>query len=306
MTSINFIKFENVQSFLTKVDEEINTKYISNFIYTQIQSHNLTLDNNSKIHYFYIKKIKSYQISVIKDGHKNSLIEPYVFAVNYLEKKQNSVDLYICDNFFVLYEKGQLVYFKDIKSGFEKKDIITYVNQTFSTNINNIYEINTEQLNEYKLLYQSKNEQFPPLKYITKQNNKNGLFYIAHLILVSVILVTYFFSTYNQDVIQLPNDIKNIKLEKAKNEYEILLDKYEDNKKVTLRLITLFNLLDTNGIKLITLKISENKSDIMMKATKKEVLLDFLDFYDEDSTINNMRYIQEGNCYELYATVKLY
>ena len=78
-------------------------------------------------------------------------------------------------------------------------------------------------------------------------------------------------------------DIKNIKLENVKKDYLDLLEKYEDNEKITPTLITLFNLLDKNSIKLINLKIAQNKSSIKIKATSKDLLLNFRDFYDENS-----------------------
>jgi len=306
MTSINFIKLENVKTFLSKVSEEIDNKYIKNYIYTQIQSQNLTLDNNSKIVYSYIQKINSYQISIIYTKNKNIIIEPFVFAILYLEKDKGDLDLYICDNFFALYDNAKLIYFKEIKSGFEKKDVIKYISQTFDTKIDNIYDVNENKLDEYKNRYNKNIKKISGIKYLTKQNNKRAVYYLSYLLVVSVILGLYSFNIFSQNRINIVNNIKDVKLEQVKNEYQTLLLQYKDNKKVTANLINLFNILDKNEIRLINLKVSQDRTKVMIKAEKKEVLLDFLDFYDEDSTINNMRYIKSENCYELLATVKLY
>jgi len=306
MTSINFIKLDNAQTFSNKVSEKIDTKYIKDYINTQIQSQKLTLNANSQILCTYIKKIQSYQITVINSSHKNTLLEPYVFAVSYLNTNKNSLDLYIREDFFAVYENTQLVYFKEINSNSEKSDIINYVKQTFSLRIDNIYEVDDALLDEYKTKYISNIKNIEPVRYIKLMNNKNALFYLLYLLIVILVLGLYLTNIFNQEKKQIRNDIKEVKIEQAKNEYQLLLEKYEDNEKITHDIITLFNLLEKNGIKLIHLKLSEGKSEITIKAAKKEVLLDFLDFYDEDSTINNMNYNEEYNCYEMHATVKLY
>ncbi len=306
MTSTNFIELKNVQTFLTKVSEEIDSKYIKNYVYTQIQSQGLTLDTNSKIIYTYIKKINSYQISIINSSNKDFILEPYILEVNYLEKKNKLLDLYICNKFFALYKDSKLIYFKEIKDESVKKDIVTYINQTLDINIDNIYEISNDKLEEYKRFYILNSSKFVQIKYITKQDSKSAIIYLSYVFIVILILGIYSFDNFYQNKILIRTDIKDMKIEHVKNEYDMLLDKYEDNKKVTSNLITLFNLLDKHDIKLLSIKIAQNRSSVMVKATKKEVLLDFLDFYDEDSIINNMKYIKEDNCYEMQATIKLY
>ena len=321
MTSINFLKLKNVKTFLTKVSEEIDKQYIKEYLFTQIQSQNLTLDNNSQIHYSYIESIKSYQISIINSKNKNVVLEPFVFVTKYLDKNDKSTDLFICNDFFALYDNGQLVYFNHINndfqenalgtnetklSGFEKNDIIEYINQTFTLNINNTYDIDEKQLLEYEKEYSLNIEKLPKIKYISKKSNKNSIFYLIYLFIILTSLAIYFINFINQTDINMTNNMKDIKLETAKNEYNNLLNKYKDNKKITSYLINLFNTLNNNDIKLISLKVSQNKSQIKIKAGKKEVLLDFLDYYDEDSIINNMTYIKEDNSYEITATIKLY
>ncbi|GEM_PF-3129454 len=306
MTSINFIELKSVRTFLSEVNEEINTKYIKNYIYTQIQSQNLTLDNTSKIHYTFISKINTYQITVLNTNTNNILLEPYVLNTLYLNKDIQSTDLYICENFFAFYEKGKMIFFKEIKENKDKKDIVTYLNQTFSTQIENIIEVDEQKFNIYKKEYLNNLNSFPKFTYMNKQNNNTALYYLVYLACVIIFFVFYFFNVSNQDNIEISKDIKNIKLEHVKKDYLDLLEKYEDNKKITPTLITLFNLLDKNSIKLINLKIAQNKSSIKIKATTKELLLNFLDFYDENSVINNMRFIKEENCYEMHATIKLH
>lgn len=321
MTSINFLKLKNVKTFLTKVSEEIDKQYINEYLFTQIQSQNLTLDNNSQVHYSYIKSIKSYQISIINSKNKNIVLEPFVFVTNYIDKNDKSTDLFICADFFALYDNGQLIYFNHINSdlqdksfasnetklsGFEKNDIIEYINQTFSIIINNTYDIDEKELLEYEKMYSLNIEKLPPIKYISKKNNKTSTLYLIYVFIILTSLAIYFINFINQNGIKITNNMKDIKLETAKSEYNNLLNKYEDNKKITSYLINLFSVLNNNDIKLISLKVSQNKSQIKIKASKKEVLLDFLDYYDEDSIINNMTYIKKDNTYEITATIKLY
>jgi len=306
MTSTNFIQLKNVQSFLIKVDEEIDKKHIKKFIYTQIQSQNMALDNHSQIHYNYIPKINSYQISVIDTNKKNILLEPFVLDVLYLNEKKHTLDLYLCEDFFAFYEHGSLVFFKEIDSQSDKADIVKYVNQTFNVAVNNIIKVDNMTLENYKKEYELKGDTFPKYKYLSKHSNRSAIYYLSYLAVVISAFLFYFFNVFTQNSIEISKNIKNIKLEQVKKDYLNLLEKYEDNQKVTPSLITLFNLLDKNAIKLIALKIVDDKGSIKIKSQNKDVLLDFLDFYDEDSIINNMQFIKEENCYELYATIKLH
>jgi len=306
MTSINFIKLKNVESFLTSVDEEIDNKYIKNFIYTQIQSQNMALDNHSKIHYTYISKINSYQISIINTKKKNILLEPFVLDVLYAKQKNYTLDLYLCEDFFAFYEHGNLIFFKELNTKSDRNDIIKYVNQTFHIKLDNIIDVDKKTLEEYKKEYDHRIDELQKYKYISKYNSNSATYYLIYLAFVIFAFVFYFFNIFTQNNVEISKDIKNIKLEQVKHDYLNLLEKYEDNQKLTPSLITLFNVLDKNEIKLISLKVVEDKGSIKIKSENKDILLDFLDFYDEDSIINNMQFIKEENCYELYATIKLY
>ena len=116
MTSINFIKLKNTKIFLCKVSEEIHTKYLKNYIFTQIQSHNVTLDNTSKIFYTYVAALKSYQITLFNSKDKNIILEPFILESLYEKSNHKINDLYICSDFFALYSNSKLVYYSKINS----------------------------------------------------------------------------------------------------------------------------------------------------------------------------------------------
>jgi len=306
--SIDFINVEDGQTFLAEVSEEINALHIKDFIYTQIQSQGLTLDPTSKIFYLYIPTIQSYQISVISSKSKYLAYQPFVFLDFYLKNENNKhmLDLFICTDFFALYENKKLIYFQNIKKGFLKNDIVKYINQTFKKQIDNIYDINDTLLQEYKKNYLIHFKDLPQVNYITAQNSKNAVYYLTYLSVVCILFIAYYFNTIEKDKSKTVNENKNIKLEQIKKEYKSLLEKYVDNKRVTSSLVKLFNLLNKNEIKLKSIKITENKSQIIMIAKNKDTLLNFLDYYDENSTINHMKYMEKEQSYEMVATIKLY
>lgn len=308
MMSIDFINVEDAQTFLAEVSEEINSLYIKEFIYTQIQSQDLTLDPTSKIFYLYIPKIQSYQISVLSTKSKYCAFEPFVFLDFYLKNENNKhmLDLFICTNFFALYDNKKLIYFQNIKKGFQKNDIVKYINQTFKKQIDNIYDINDTLFQEYKKNYLIHFKDLPQVNYITTQNSKNAVYYLSYLAVICILFIAYYFNTIEKNKSKTLNVNKNIKLEQVKKEYENLLAKYADNKRVTSSLVKLFNLLNKNGIKLKSIKIAQNKSQIIMIAKNKDILLNFLDYYDENSTINHMKYMEKEQSYEMVATIKLY
>lgn len=308
MMSIDYIKVKDAQTFLAKVSEEINTLYIKEFISTQIQSQNLTLNSSSKIFYLYLPMLQSYQISILNSKSNHIGFEPCVFQDFYLknEDNKNLFDLFICSDFFSLYENKKLIYFQKIKNDFQKNDIVRYINQTFKKEIDNIYDINDKLLEEYKKSYLTNFKHSSQPMYSTIQNSKNAVYYLSYLALVFFLFFAYYMSTISINENKIINNDKNIKLESIKKEYEDLLEKYVDNKRVTMSLVKLFNLLNKNGIKLKSIKISEDKSQIIMVAKNKEMLLNFLDYYDENSTINHLKYMEEERNYEMVATVKLY
>jgi len=306
MTSTNFIAFKDVSTFLNEVSEEIDKAYIKDYLHTQIQSQSLTLKSNSKITYRFIPEIKSYQITLFSSNKLNLTLEPYVFYGLHQESKIKTTAVYFYESFFVLYIDSELIYYQEKKDDSTKEDILNFINQTFQLKLSRCIDVSSDEFDEYKKLFVKNEKKIPKLKFIKKKNNKHALFYIFYLCVVFLALVIYFVQLYENEEILVNSNMNSIQIQEVRVEYENLLEKYEDNKKITEKLLTLFNLLDKNGIKLIDLKISQNKSDIKIKAKNKELLLDFLDFYDEDSTINNMRYIKEENYYEMYASVRLF
>mgnify|MGYP000600769710 CR=1 FL=1 len=306
--SIDFLSVENANTFLTKVSEKIDTKHINDFVRTQIQSQNLTLDDSSSIFYIYIPSIQSYLISTVKSKTKNVVLEPFVFSDFYLKNvdNKNLTDLFICKNFFAVYYNKKLIYFSKIQSGFLKDDIIKYINQTFKKQIDNTYDIKDEILEEYKKSYISNIRKMPDIDYVSSKKSKGALFFLSYLLVVILVFAAFLAIRFSGEQLQNNHEKSSIKLKNAKKEYESLFAKYVDNQTISTRLVDLFNVLDDNGIELKNIKVSREKSQIIMIAKDKNTLLDFLDYYDEDSTINHMKYIEEDDSYEMVATIRLY
>lgn len=306
--SIDFIKVENANTFLTKVSEEIDTKHIHNFVRTQIQSQNLTLDNNSVIFYLYLPSVNSYLISLVNSKTKNIALEPFVFLDFYIqnEENKNSIDLFICKDFFALYDNKKLIYFNKIERGFLKNDIVKYINQTLKKQIDNIYDIKDEKLELYKKSYVSNIKKIVPINFILAKSSKSSLYFLTYLAIVIFMFSAYYVKNYVKVDTNISLIENNIKLNDIKKEYESLLLKYVDNQTVMASLVDLFYLLNENGIKLKNIKVSQGESQIIMFAENKNKLLDFLDYYDEDSTINHLKYIKEDNSYEMVATIRLH
>ena len=253
----------------------------------------------------YIKAISSYQISIIHSKNRAVLLEPYVFTAQYINNPVKTTDLFFCKDFFTLYADGQLIYFSELENKYDKEDIIKYINQTFKVTVDNIYDVDDAKFESYIQEYILNEKNIPKFKFLSKNNNV-AYCYLTYLVIVLIVLMIYFTNFFNQNKMPDNNSMKDVKLLEVKNEYENLLVQYKDDRKVTSNLLGLFKLLNKNNIKLKSLKVSQNRSQITVKANKKEILLNFLDFYDEDSIINSMKYIEEDNCYEIHATIRLY
>lgn len=305
--SINFIKVKDTHTFLAKVSEEINNKYLNDYLKTQIQSQNLTLNNNSKIFSLYNEETKSYLITLVDSLKNDIVLEPYVFYSHYINSNQNnSTDLFLFNSFFALYDNKELIYYKKITNNFEKDDIVNYVNQILKKDINNLYEISFDEYKKYKDKYVTNYKDMPKVEYIKIEDNRSALYYLSYLIIVIFIFIFYYIDINNKKDLENQKHNKIEKIENVKKEYQSLLLKYVNNERITNDLIILFKILKQNEIILKHINISEDSSQIVVNSSSKEVLFDFLDYYDENSIINKIEYIKEDNSYEMVATVKLY
>lgn len=305
MMSINFIEVKDIELFLAKVDEKIDDKHLNEYIKTQVQSRNLALDKNLKIISFYVKEINSYLISVISSSNKNDILEPSVFQAHYFKSKfkKKCLDLFICKDYFALYFDTKLIYFKKIKTTYEKIDVLNYIKLTFKKGIDNIYEIDEEKLNEYKKIYVDNIESVQKINYISLTNNTNALIFLSYIFLIVISFVFYYFNAQNIDDAQKKKQYEQYNVEKK--DYENLLKEYEDNEKLTNNIVELFNILSNNEIVMTSIKVFDNRANIVLYSSSREVLLDFLDFYDENSVIQSITHNIKENRYEMAAIVKL-
>jgi len=160
-SQINFLEIE--------VSEEIDIKNLKKFISTSLSLNNKHLTSKDRIYLNYIKELKQYQIFIL--GKEYKYFDFQVFE-QFFDKKDeyNEYNLYICNNFFILYKNGICYYFQNIDGNIKNNEFLEYINKRFFLEIKSIKEIEKNYLEDLKIKY-LKNNKKNLLKMINLRND---------------------------------------------------------------------------------------------------------------------------------------
>jgi hypothetical protein len=204
--AINIVDISNITIIKQQVTENISNNNLNDFLNTLLDSHNIQKEN-FEIYYLYSKFSSEYILFIIPKLSKINIPIPYVFSNYYIDNNvHKDIDLFITDHFFVLYIEGKIEYFKEINNHESSNEICEYVTKYLNIQIDNIYLISKEQLNNMMINYK-----------LDPTNNINILeknrYTIYMLILIcSIILLFVYYITFEQT--KLDNNTNIIKVNK--------------------------------------------------------------------------------------------
>ncbi|MGM0518705.1 MAG: hypothetical protein ACQERD_03555 [Campylobacterota bacterium] len=238
---MNFIaNTYDFESILLTPTENIENKALKSYIFTSLQLKNINIENK-KIFYTHLYKTNTYQVFIT-----DMKFDIFVFELlnKTLKNDSKSTKLFICDEFFALFENSTLYYYKRLNHEINIDDIKGFVQKKLKVEEFDIEYISEEKINELTNSFlNKKTKPKSKLKAIYRTNRAIYLYFI-YIVLLFSLFGGYFF--YEKSRLQAQNQknqeiyLSNIK--KAKEDISFF--------PVTKQLDDFFKKLEKNSIKI--------------------------------------------------------
>lgn len=204
-------------------------------------------------------------------------------------------DLYICDNFFILYKNASPYYFQKITNEININEFIEFLNKKLDISILNHKRVDNKEFEILKADYQNKKEK-STLKFIDIKSDNSFKIYLFFLFFLLIILLT-FINLQNQDLmknIELNNDIK---IEELKEKYKFI--GIEKNIKPLFLSFQKYDLI------LKKMEFEEDNLKILIESSDKKAIYSFLEEYKNEVTNSSINYFEDKKIYEAVLNVQI-
>ena len=305
--NVEIIDSKAITTLSQKVTQEIDSKYLLEFIKTSILNSNIPTDKNTQYYYKYIESSLSYEILIFQNNNTNNFIlEPFIFLAFYdINETVNSVDVFVSNETFVLFKNRELLVLKNVEN-VSNEDIKIYVYQTYNIKIDNFIQIDKETIQQLKTKYLLNNYKKIDIKFHKIIENKSFTFFIIFLT-VTTLLSLYILSTKMDN-----SNIKDSKANKSpqtvlvQNHFSKLEKIYnKHNLKNIEKTIELFKYLKLQGITLETFEYKSNKIYANIVDKQKKKLLDFITVYTEDIEINSIEFNENDSVFIMSVEINI-
>lgn len=284
-----FIRSEKIVNTLIKVKSEILKDVLNEFLFTSLRRQNIKLYSNSKIFYTYLKQNNYYQISTYRTKDEKPILE--LDLINYYinNSSENTFNLCICDDLFILYKNSELYYYQKKSNDMSTEEIKLFLENKFSILILQKTLITNSEINKMKLEFNKKNFK-SKLLYI-KKTSLNLFYYFKFLILLLTLFIfaTYLLKSENKDEITL-----------LKNEYNRLEKQKEYKNYVSTKLLNVFLEIKKLNMKINKLVYEDGKILVNITSSKRNSLYVFIKSYKK-SVINSIT--MNGGNYDMDAKI---
>lgn len=283
---------KNIQSFLIKVDEEIEKKNLNKFIHSSLELKGIKIEKRVKIIYSFLFEIKSYQIIIYNNNAKDFMSILYSYANN----RQNNGNIVVYKNDIYLFRNGQFYYFQKLDYVLSKNEIQELIAGKLKLLVENIVFINDIKIQKDNF---DKNK-FSKNVNILKRNNFSNILVFG----IFTSLVFLFFSVF-----LIKNNYKNNSIKNSVEKKEFELEKLIESKQRDLQIISLIILFE--NIKKLSLVLTdlsyENKLyTLVLESSKEKSLYKLMSFYKKSVKLNKIQYLPERKKYELHIQIRDY
>jgi len=293
--TLNIIDIPNIQSFSIKVTEQINKKYLLDFLRTSLEN---KIDSDIDIHFYahFIPSSLTYEILSFRGNLQHSIPEPFIYLV---ECQNSTKELFITQSYFCVFESKKLLFYRDIQN-ILNEDIQTYIEQLYKIKIDKVTIIESSDYERIKNKSQSQlngyNFDFYPLK-------KDNTFRIFSLFIVSVIFL-FLFAVYNlvnkNETIITKSETKPL-YEKG---YKKLLLLYNKSKNKPIeKIINFFEHVVKSNITIEQLQYKNDKLYCVLENKERKKLLQVISNYTKEVEIHSLEFDTSTNRYKMDAII---
>lgn len=291
----DFSSLENLTLFEIEVTQKISDSNIRNFLLSFFKIQNFTYKDTDEIFLSYIDELEIYQLLIFSEEKRYfdfQLFEEYYKEI----KVENSIDLYICNNFFCLYKNGEFYYLQKIILEISNDELFEYINNKFDNKINEYKFITEDEILQLREKYLN-NPKKKELKLTTLKKNYGFYFYILYIFILINIAVLFFLFDFNVE--EKTNNIDaNLQIEILKKEHQFL--SFEE--KISL----LLKKIDSNNLDLTSLEFNQNRLKIVLNSSNKENIYSFLEENKAIFLSSSINFLENKNLHEVVVNVKLF
>ncbi|MGB5793191.1 hypothetical protein [Poseidonibacter sp.] len=289
---------KDIRTIIVNVSEKIEDKYLQDFTYNSLNLQKINHDKNDFIFTNYLPYSNNYQIIIINKKYKYIL--PQILEMYYVNKKNiNSFDLFILDDFFVLYKDMKMYYFQKLDYKISDVEIKEYIVKKLKINIENIFEIQKETLQQYQIDFNKKAKE----ELINIKDIKNNSFkiYLLSILLLSSLTFSYFAFFIDNNS---KEEILNNHNEKVKNEIEKFIQNNK-HKPLLQDFLLIMKELKNYKLNLESFEYKLNKVQLTASALKKDDIYLFIELYKNKLLSNKVQYIENESKYKVVIDVQL-
>lgn len=202
-----------------------------------------------------------------------------------LESKTDEV--YIDDDFFVLYREGRLYYYKEIEEKLDIDDLKLFIKNSLG-----VSDIKVISLNNAKI----KNKDDTNYNFIKAIKKPYFLFYILYLVVLFIIFVFLYL---------------NISKEHKKDEFDNLKTNIEEIKKdnkfiyITKIVFNIYENAKLNNVTVNSILFENSKVLLKLESIKKDGIYNLLKKIKK-SAIEDMQYNEESKRYRAHVSFKIF
>lgn len=293
------LEYTKIKTLSITVTEEIIPKYLLKFLKTTILNSDLIISPNFQFYYNFISSSMSYEIIVFdipKNKKTNFILEPFLPFNYYDNDNLNTTDLFIADNYFILYKNKELLLYKKITS-INIDDVTKYLLQTYKIKLDNIIYLDKKLIKDLQSSYFEKEY----ILYSLFQNKTFQAFQIF-FILITILFGYLAFNNLTGNQIITKSSKEVISLE---NKYNNLIQIYNKNNHLPIdNMIKFFKYVKLNNI-IIEHIIYKNKTIKTIAIHKdKKILLDIATMYGKDIDIKYITYNKDLHNYRMEITIE--
>lgn len=287
---------KDIKNIIVDVSEKINDKNLQEFTYNCLKSQTINYSQDDLIYSTYLHYSKKYQITVINKKYKYLIVE--VLCVYYYDKTNiNSFDLFISEDFFVLYKDMNIYYFQKLDYEISDIELREYIFRKLNINVENIFQIDKKVLERYKNDFHKENK-----KLININTPKNINFNIYLLFILSLILIVSYYFISSRFYTNIDSSLTQNK--KTQNRYELFKEEHKF-KSLHTEFILLIEQIKKYKLTLESFEFKKNRVYLIINSSKKEDLYFFLELHKNELITNKIEYSKDIKKYKVAIDVQL-
>ena len=292
----DILPINKIVYFEIDVSEKIEGKNLKDFIFTSLSLKNIPYSTQDKLLVNFITQLNQYQIFILDKQY--SYFEFQIFELLYEDNKfvDDIYDLYICDDFFILYKNAYPYYFQKITNEINSNEYIEFLNKKLNISVLNYKRVDNKEFEILKADYQNKKEK-STLKFIDIKSDYSFKIYLVFLFFILILFFSLIYNFKNQDLVEKIESNSEIKIEELKKKYKFV--------SVEKSIQPFFIGFEKYELNLKKMEFKENNMKIVIESFHKETIYSFLEDYKKEVINYSINYFEDKKIYEAVLNVQI-